>query len=80
MTEMLPAQEVVFIRVFVKQLNRQILSWVLVYQGLKNKNKTSSTHEKKNIKLKSFLFSIFEQLKTMRDCPLLVDYIIYLLK
>lgn len=44
MTEMLPAQEVVFIRVFVKQLNRQILSWVLVYQGLKNNNKTSSTH------------------------------------
>lgn len=43
---LVPAQEVVFIRVFIKQLNLQILSWVLVYQGLKNKK--SFTHQKWN--------------------------------
>lgn len=41
---MVPAQEVVFIGVFVEQLNLQILSRVLVYQGLKNKNKSTFNH------------------------------------
>lgn len=42
--EIVPAQEVVFIGVFVEQLNLQILSRVLVYQSLKNNNESTFNH------------------------------------
>lgn len=42
--EIVPAQEVVFIGVFIEQLNLQILSCVLIYQSLKNQNKSTFNH------------------------------------